>query len=150
MSPSLAHSPLVERSGNLLLMAVEIFVSNLVLSAFVMLTLSGFVFFLLSPTVLLIRAWLWGALLTGVSTSNFPLVLPTIILEGEGYVLAALAGVNLGLSWFKPEWIYKKELVSRWEAVKMALRNCFYIYGMVSLFLLIAAIVEVVSLSLVI
>ena len=60
MSPSLAHPPLVERSGNLLLMVVEIFVSNLGLSAFIMLTLSGFVFFLLSPILLLIRAWLWG------------------------------------------------------------------------------------------
>ena len=89
-----------------------------------------------------------GALLAGVPTSNFPLVLPTIILEGEGYVLAALAGVNLGLSWFKPEWIYK-ESVSRREAVRMALRNCFY-NGLVNLFLLTAAIVEVVSLSLVI
>ncbi|RLI21823.1 hypothetical protein DRO54_02625 [Candidatus Bathyarchaeota archaeon] len=144
-----AHAP-SEGEGSLPVMIVDIFVSNLVLSAFVMLTLSGFAFFLLSPAILLYRGWLWGVLLNGVPTSGFPLVLPVMILEGEGYVLAALAGVNLGLSWLKPEWVYRGKYMSRREAVKMSLKNCLYIYGLVSLFLLVAAIVEVVSLSLVI
>ena len=84
--------------GNVLLLIGMIFVFNLVLSGFVLVTLTGFVFFGLSVFFLSLRALLWWMLLNGLSTSLFLLALPTVILEGEGYVLAGLVGVSLGLS----------------------------------------------------
>jgi len=93
---------------------------------------------------------LWGVLLNGLLTSQFLAAFPTLILEGEGYVLAALAGVNLGLSLLKPEWAYKGEGLSRLEAVKRALKDCAYTYVLVAIFLFVAAVVETVTIFLVV
>jgi len=121
-----------------------IFVFNLVLSGFVLVTLTGFAFFGLSLFFLCLRAFLWGTLLSGLSTPLFLVALPTLILEGEGYVLAALAGVVLGISWLKPNWVFREadEDLSRSEAVKRTLKECARIYVLAALILLIAAVVE--------
>lgn len=135
--------------SNALLMVGVIFVFNLFLSGFVLVTLTGFVFFGSSLFFLCFRALLWGVLLGGLSTSMFLAALPTLALEGEGYVLAALAGVNLGLSWLKPEWVYRGEALSRSEAVEKALKDCVRIYVFVAVFLVAAAVVETITLILV-
>jgi len=140
---------IIETGDDLPLIILNIFFSNIVLSAFVMVTLTGFVFFGLSAVFLLMRAWMWGVLLNGLSTSEFLFVLPTLVLEGEGYVLAALAGVNLGLSWLKPQWAYKEEGLSRQEAVKRALKDCAHMYILVAAFLFVAAVVEAITIFLV-
>lgn len=132
--------------GNALLMVGVIFLFNLVLSGFVLVTLTGLGFFGLSLFFLCFRAFLWGALLNGLSTPMFLAVLPTLILEGEGYVLAALAGVNLGLSWLKPKWAYRGEDLFRLEAVKRTLKDCARIYVFVAAFLLFGAVVETITL----
>lgn len=137
----------VERD-NLPLMFLNIFFSNIILSGFVVLTLSGFVFFVLPVGFIFWRAWLWGVLLNELLTWQFLAAFPTLILEGEGYVLAALAGVNLGLSWLKPEWAYKEEGLSRVEAVKRALKDCVYIYVLVAIFLFVASVVEIATIFL--
>jgi uncharacterized membrane protein SpoIIM required for sporulation len=78
----------------------------------------------------------------------FLAALPTLILEGEAYVLAALAGVNIGLSWLTPNWVYKqeKESLSRSEALRRAFRQSAYVYVFVVILLLAAAIVETLTL----
>ena len=81
--------------------------------------------------------------------SGFLAALPTLALEGEGYVLAALAGVNLGLAWLKPKWAYRGEDLSRSEAVNKALKECARIYVFVAVFLFVAAVVETITLILV-
>ncbi len=129
-----------------LLMVASIFLFNLVLSGFLLVTLTGLVFFGLPLAFLLYRALLWGALLNGLPTPSLFVVLPTLILEGEGYVLAALAGVNLGLAWLKPEWAYRAVDLSRLEAVKKAMKDCARIYVLVASFLLAAAVVETMTL----
>lgn len=123
-------------------LVLGIFFSNLVLSGFVLVTLSGLAFFVLPLVFLSVRGFLWGVLLNGLSTPMFLAAFPTLILEGEGYVLAALAGVNLGVSWFKPKWAYRGEGLSRRESVKMALKDCLHIYVLVAIFLFVAAVVE--------
>ncbi|MGQ9459968.1 MAG: stage II sporulation protein M [Candidatus Bathyarchaeaceae archaeon] len=110
-------------------LVLDIFFFNLVLSGFVLVTLSGLAFFVLPLVFLFVRAFLWGVLLNGLSTSMFLAAFPTLILEGEGYVLAALAGINLGMSWFKPKRVYGEEELSRIESVKMALKDCLRIYA---------------------
>jgi hypothetical protein len=134
--------------GNAFLLFGVIFVFNLVLSGFVFVTLSGLVFFVLSPILLGFRALLWGVLLNGLSTSRFVAVLPTVVLEGEGYVFAGLAGLLLGLSWLKPEWAYRGEVLTRSQALKRALKDSVYVYVLVALFLVLGALVETLTITL--
>jgi hypothetical protein len=129
-------------ADNALFLFGFIFVNNLVLSSFLVVTLTGFVFFGLGVAFLCFRGLLWGVLFSGLSTPMFLAVLPTLILEGEGYVLAAMAGVVLGLSWIRPSWVYRGEGLPRSEAVKRALGECTRIYVLVALILLVAALVE--------
>jgi hypothetical protein len=133
--------------SNAALMIVSIFLFNLVLSGFVLITLSGLLFFALPVFFLCVRGLLWGIMLSGLSSSGFLLALPTLILEGEGYVLAALAGVGLGLSWLYPKWLYKGEELSRSESVKRALEDCARIYVLVVIVLFVAAVVEIATIA---
>jgi hypothetical protein len=132
--------------NNALLLVGFVFVFNLVLSGFVLVTLTGLAFFGLPLFLLSFRAFLWGMLLNGLSTPLFLAALPTLMLEGEGYVLAALAGVDLGLSWLKPKLAYAGEDLSRSESVKRAFRDCARIYVLVALLLFAAAVIEAVTL----
>jgi len=135
-------------AASLPLLVLSIFVFNLVVSGFVVVTLSGFLFFGLSVVFLLYRAWLWGMLLTGLGTPLFLAALPTLILEGEGYVLAAWVGINMGLSWLKPKWAYRGEDLSWLKSVKRAFKDSLRVYVLVGVFLLVAAIVEVITIFL--
>jgi len=137
----------VEISNPVLLFGF-IFVFNLALSGFALMTLTGVLFFGLSIFFLGFRGFLWGTLAAGLSTPMFLAALPTLILEGEAYVLAALAGVNLGLSWFQPKWVYKEEKdgLSRSEALRRALRESAYVYVFVVALLFAAAILETMTL----
>jgi len=129
------------------LMIIGIFLFNLVVSGFFFTTLSGLVFFPLPLGVLVLRALAWGALLNLSPTPQLFAALPSLVLEGEGYVLAALAGVNMGLSWLKPEWaISGGKGLSRWEAVKRALKDAGRIYVLVTVFLFVAAVAETATL----
>lgn len=131
-----------EEMGNVPFMVVSIFLFNLAVSGFVLVTLSGLAFFVLPVVFLLVRAALWGVLLNRLPPPWFLAAFPTLILEGEGYVLAGVAGVGLGLSWLKPEWAYGREELSRLDSVRRALKDCARIYVLVAMFLFVAAVVE--------
>lgn len=124
------------------LMALSIFTFNLIVSSFLLTTLPGLAFFALPIAVMVWRAAIWGALLNGLPTPLFLTALPTLVLEGEGYVLASLAGIILGLSWLKPSWTYKNKDLSRLDALKNALKDCLHLYVSVAVLLTVAAIVE--------
>jgi hypothetical protein len=124
---------------------VGIFVFNLVLSAFVVVTLPGMLFFPLSVAFLVFRAVLWGLLLYPLPSYFFLVVLPTVAAEGEAYVVAAVVGTVAGLSWIKPNRVFKEEALSRWKALKMALKEGLHLYKVVVLLLLAAAIIEAVT-----
>jgi len=132
-----------------LVIFLSIFFSNLILSAFVFVTLPGFVFFPLSGAMLVYRAFLWGLLLRYQPTWLLLAALPTLVLEGEGYVLAAVGGTVAGVSWVKPKRVYKEEDLSRFAAFKKALKECLGIYVFVSIVLLVASAVETVTLTMV-
>jgi hypothetical protein len=78
-------------AGNVLFTVLFIFAFNLVLSAFIVVTLPGFFFFPLSVLTLGLRAVLWGLLLFQFPLGYFLAALPTVVLEGEAYVIAARA-----------------------------------------------------------
>jgi hypothetical protein len=141
LDESLASS-LAPFGDNWFIMFVGIFIFNVFLSAFVMVTLPGIVFFPLSAAFLVFRAVLWGLLLYPLPSWLFLAVLPTLVLEGEAYVIAAVTGTVTGLSWVKSSWVFRDEKLSRWEALKTALKEGVHLYKGVALLLLIAAIVE--------
>lgn len=134
-------------NGDLLVLFVGIFLDNLILSAFLLVTLAGLVFFFLPFIVLAYRAAVWGMLIQGLSTPQFIGAFPTFILEGVGYVLAGVAGVVLGLSWLRPSWAFKSEELSRKEAFRKAYRECAKLYVLVVAFLFLAAIAEVLTIA---
>jgi len=135
--------------GNWLTMVLGIFAFNLVLSAFVVVTLPGVVFFPLSAAALLYRAVLWGLLLYVTPTWLFLAALPTLVLEGEAYVFAAAAGTVVGVSWIKPKWLHREEGLSRVEAFKKGFEECLRLYVFVAALLFVAAVVETATIMLI-
>jgi hypothetical protein len=131
---------------NWVLTFLSIFAINFFLSAFLVVTLPGLVFFGLSLVLLLYRAVVWGLLLAFASSYQFLVALPTVILEGEAYVIAGVAGFVLGLSWLKPKWAFKGEGLSRKDALVRGFRECFRLYVLVGFVLFVAAIAETVTL----
>jgi len=125
-----------------------IFLSNLVLSAFVVVTLPGLGFFALSAVTMAVRSVLWGLLIYPLPVWGFLAALPTLILEGEAYVFAAIAGTTLGVSWFKPSWLYREEgRLSRVDALKKAFSEFKRMYFLVILLLFAGAIVETLTIA---
>lgn len=129
-------------------MFIAIFVFNFVISAFTIVTLPGIVFFPLSIFFLLFRGVLWGLLLYSLPTWLFLAVMPTFVLEGEAYVFAALSGAIVGFSWIKPTFVYPDEALSRINAFKKSIKELLRLYVFVALLLLLAAVVETVTIIL--
>jgi len=100
------------------LMAMYIFSFNLLVSGFVLLTLSGLAFFALPIVFLFLRALLWSAIIAAWPSPFFLAAFLVFILEGEAYILASVAGVVLGLSWLKSDWIYSDRSLSRFESLR--------------------------------
>ena len=138
---------LTEANG-LLTVFVSIFLFNFVVSCFLVLTATGLLFFALPIGLLIVRAALWGLMLNRLSTPAFLVTFLTLLFEGEGYVVAGVAGVDLGLAWLKPTWI-GEGMVSRREVLKQALKECVYLYVLVVPLLLAAAVIEAFTLHLV-
>jgi hypothetical protein len=133
---------------NWVLTFLFIFFSNLVLGALLVVTLPGLAFFVLSAVLLSYRGAVWGFLLAFTPTFQFLAALPTIVLEGEAYVMAAVAGTVLGLSWLKWEWVFRGENLSRKESLTKAFRECLCLYFWVVVFLFVAAAAETLTLYL--
>jgi hypothetical protein len=90
------------------------------------------------------RALLWGLMFspTAVMGAYFSLLLPTIILEGQGYVLAMLAAYVQGMAFVRPRSVgTKTHGRGYWEDVKRSVR----IYLLVAIVLVVAATYEVAS-----
>lgn len=71
--------------------------------------------------------------------------LPTIILEGEAYVFACVAGMVVGVSWLKPSLLYDD--LDRKESLKLSTRECLKLYSVVLILLAFAALLESFTLS---
>ena len=134
--------PRVFLVGSWPVMVFGIFLFNLCVSAFAVVTLPGMVFFPLSTFFLLFRAVLWGLLLYALPVWPFVSVLPTVVLEGEAYVFAAAVGTVVGVSWVKPTWLFRDEGLSRVDALKRALKEGLKGYVFVAVLLFLAAVVE--------
>ncbi len=128
-------------AGGWVVMFVSIFLFNLVVSGFLLVTVSGQLFFGLSFGLLVVRGALLGLMLNQLSTAAFLAAFPTLLLGGEGYVIAGVAGAVLGLSWLKPIWAGWQD-VSRRAALRQAAKECASLYVLVVILLLAAAAAE--------
>jgi hypothetical protein len=134
--------------GEWFVMIIGIFAFNLFLNAFAVVTLPGMLFFPLSTAFLVYRAVVWGLLFFPLPLWAWLAVLPTLVFEGEAYVFAAEAGTVVGLSYFKPNWLFRGKDLSRVEALKMAFKEAGQLYKVVVLLLLVGAIVETATMLL--
>lgn len=132
--------------NNFPLMLLSIFLSNLVLSALIIVSLPGFLFFPLSTAFLVFRGTIWGLLLYPQPTWVVLVAMPTFVLEGVAYALAAVGGTIVGASWAKPTWVYSEENLMRREAFERGLRECLALYVLVTILLFVAATVEALTL----
>ena len=130
--------------GHLLLAVVLTFAANLVGGSFAYITLPSLIVPFGGLVLGAFRALLWGLMFspTAVMGAGFFLLLPTIILEGQGYVLAMLAAYVQGMAFVRPKSIgAKTHGRGYWEGLKRSAR----IYVLVAIVLLVAAVVEAVS-----
>jgi hypothetical protein len=137
-------------SSSIYLVILSVFLSNLFLSAIAIVTLPGFVFFPLSAGFLLFRSFIWGFLFCQQPTWVFLVAVPTLIIEGEAYCIAAVCGTVVGASWVKPKWIFIDESLNRIGALKKALEECVWLYVFVVLLLSVAAVIEAITFILII
>lgn len=136
---------------NPLLAIVYTFLVNFLYGTMVTIALPGTLFFVLAPAQAFLRACWWGAYfapITSVLASVLTWSLPTMILEGLGYILAVVPSTYLGLSWLSPKTVFREEGLTRKEAFKRELVNSARAYAWVALVLLIAAVVEVTTVQL--
>jgi hypothetical protein len=113
---------------------------------FFLATLPGILFFALPTIFPLYTAITWGLSAYSLTSSQFFVILPTLLLEGEGIVLSAMAGTLLGASWLMPHRLYPGEKLPRIDAFKKALGECLRIYFFVVVILFVAAAVETLTL----
>lgn len=142
------RSPFLEKlfNGDPFVSAFAILIFDLFFSAFVFVMLLSVAFFPLSIGFLLFRAFIWGSLLYSQPTWTLLVAIPTVILQGEAYALTAFAGSLVGLSWIKPEWVYRGKGLSRHEAFNKSLEEYWMFYVFAIIFMVAGAIAETVAL----
>jgi len=142
------RSPFLEElfNGDPFVSAFAILIFDLFFSAFVFVMLLSVAFFPLSIGFLLFRAFIWGSLLYSQPTWTLLVAIPTVILQGEAYALAALTGLLVGLSWIKPEWVYRGKSLTRREAFNKSLEEYRMFYVFAIMFMVAGAITETVAL----
>jgi hypothetical protein len=143
-SPSGGLGPLMQAylSGALLLAIAMTFLVNLIFGSFVFLTLPSTVIPFAGIVLGLYRAVLWGVLFAPTATSPLTpalwLHVPTILLEGEGYIVAML-GVWL---WWHAVFSHPG---ARWSAWRHGLVLQARVYAAVAALLAISAIYEAIE-----
>lgn len=129
-------------SGNFPLAAALTFAINLVLGSFIYITLPSFIVPFGGVGLGCVRAVGWGLLLAPTSPELAWAMIPhslTLILEGQGYILAMFAAYIhwKGVIW--PKSIGKER---RFEAYLAGIKKTIHIYLLVAFFLAISAIYE--------
>jgi hypothetical protein len=128
------------RSGNIPFAAVVTFVINFLAGSLAYITLTSILFFGAGLLLSWVRAALWGLLLAPAIPALAHTMLPhsgTMLLEGEGYILAAFFGFLIPVRTFSSR--LGGNLLSRWgRALLLNLKANFW----VALVLAIAAIYE--------
>lgn len=129
-------------SGNFSLAAALTFSFNLVLGSFVYITLPSLIIPFSGVATGAIRAVGWGLLLAPTSPELVRAMVPhslTLILEGQGYVLAMFAAYVHWKGVFRPKSIGEE---NRARAYMAGIKKTAYTYLLVALILAVSAIYE--------
>jgi hypothetical protein len=129
------------RSGNVPLAAVVTLLVNLIAGAFLMITVPSLLIPFLGLLVAAWRALIWGLLFSPANPQMRLAMLPhylTLVLEGQGYVLAMLA------VYLQSRWVLQPR-GSRAAAFRVGLRQTQALYLPISIVLAIAALYEAIE-----
>jgi hypothetical protein len=139
-------------SGAVLQAMVLTFVVNLFLGTVVQITLPSLVIPFSGLLLGVVRSILWGLLLSPASPELRLLMIPhsiTLLLEGQGYILALLAVYVHGKSWLFPRSAGVEVEGSAWgrmlRGYAAGLRRTAYLYVWVVIVLAVAAAYEAVE-----
>ncbi|RLF22621.1 MAG: hypothetical protein DRN15_08500 [Thermoprotei archaeon] len=118
-----------------------IFLANLIVGTLLTITLPS-----VMPgaglLMLLWRAYMWGVIYNLAHLDILVAILPTLLLEAEGYVIALIGSFDIGLVLLRTR---RRE--ERREAFIRSLKECISLYLLVIVFLSAAAVVEVFTLA---
>lgn len=105
-------------------------------------TLPG-IFIVPVVVTLFLGGWIQGVSLAGIRASSFTslfLYLSMVCLEWITYVIATVAGFNIGLSVLIPK---RQDTTSRWKAFKLAWRDAGRLYIIIFIILAFQAVFEI-------
>lgn len=118
------------------------FIINLVLGTLIQITLPSMIIPGLGLLLGMYRAILWGLLLSPANLDLAGPMIPhslTLLLEGQGYILAMLGVYILAFYWLRPK---PGGFESRWQGYKAGLASNLRLIGLAALVLALAAIYE--------
>jgi len=127
--------------GAIISCSLIVFAIN-ILGNFSSFTLPG-IFIVPVAVTLLFGGWIQGISLGGIQASSFTslfLYLSMGSLEWITYVIATVAGVNIGLSVLMPK---RQNTTSRWKAFKLAWRDAGRLYIIIFIILAFQAVFEI-------
>jgi hypothetical protein len=133
------------RSGNVPLAALLTFVVNSALGAFAVITLPSAVIPFAGCLTGFVRATVWGLTLSPTSPKLLLVMLPhsvVLLLEGQGYVLAAFGGYLWGKWLVRPE---SAGLATHGDGYRAGLRANLALYRLILPVLAVAAVYEAVE-----
>ena len=131
-------------SGNVVLAAAVTFGVNLVLGSFLELTLPSLVIPLFGVALGLFRALLWGLLLAPQGSLTYAMIphSVTLLLEGQGYVIAMLGAFTITKGFFRPAAYGASGRLAGYAA---GVGRCARLYLLVIAVLAVAAIYEAIE-----
>jgi hypothetical protein len=132
-------------SGQVIVAMLLTFVLNLMLGSFLVITLPSLLIPFSGLLMGICRAILWGLLLSPTTPQLALTMIPhslTLILEGQGYILAMLAAYVQGKAFLWPRTL---RVATRWQGYKAGVKRSVQLYLLVILVLAIAAIYEAIE-----
>jgi hypothetical protein len=131
-------------SGNVIVAAAVTFGVNLVLGSFLGITLPSLVIPVFGVALGLFRAILWGLLLAPQGSLTY-IMIPhsvTLLLEGQGYIIAMLGTFTIAKGLFRPEAYGATSYLGGYLA---GIRRCARLYVLGIAILAVAAIYEAIE-----
>jgi hypothetical protein len=131
-------------SGNVIVAAAVTFGVNLVLGSFLGITLPSLVIPVFGVALGLFRAILWGLLLAPQGSLTYVMIphSVTLLLEGQGYIIAMIGTFTIAKGLFRPE---AYGATSHLGGYLAGLRRCARLYVLVIAVLAVAAIYEAIE-----
>lgn len=140
--PALKFIVTVCQNKNFIFIATFIFVVNLIFGSYIFITLPSFFFPSIGVVLGAIRAISWGLIILPLSewlTKAMVFHSAVIFLEGQAYIIAMFGALQMGQAVLKPN---KFGETNRWKAYLKSIKQNHYLYPLIAVILLLAALCE--------